>query len=62
MNCGNTDLRKSYPNEETWTASDEAVYRPLRRKKLRIEARQRKDLNGRVKRYGARKRKSPPDA
>ncbi len=49
-------------SDEFWTAEDEATYRPLRRKILRIEARQRKDLNGRVKRYGARKRKSPPDA
>ena len=44
---------------EVWTVEDEAVYRPLRRKKLRIEARERKDLGGRFKRYGARKRKSP---
>jgi hypothetical protein len=49
-------------SEEVWTADDEVVYRPLRRKKLRIEARLRKDLGGRFKRYGARKRKSPPDA
>lgn len=47
--------------EETWTASDEATYRPLRRKLLRIEARKRNDANGRTKQYGARKRKSPPD-
>ena len=45
-------------NEEVWTAQDEATYRPLRRKILRIEARRRKDLGGRVKRYGARRRKS----
>lgn len=44
--------------DEVWTADDEAVYRPLRRKKLRIEARMRKDLGGRFKRYGARRRKS----
>ena len=47
--------------EEVWTAEDEATYTPLRRKKLRIEAKKRKDVNGRTKRYGMRKRKSPPD-
>ena len=44
--------------EDVWTAEDEAIYRPLRRKILRIEARRRKDKAGRLKRYGARRRKS----
>ena len=44
--------------DEVWTEQDEAIYRPLRRKILRIEARRRKDLAGRVRRYGARRRKS----
>ena len=43
---------------DVWTVEDEAIYRPLRRKILRIEARRRKDLAGRVRRYGARRRKS----
>ncbi len=42
---------------EEWTPEDEATYAPLRRKKLRIEARKRKDQAGRAKRYGARTRK-----
>ena len=44
--------------EDVWTAEDEAIYRPLRRKILRIDARRRKDKAGRKKRYGARRRKS----
>ena len=44
--------------EDVWTAEDEAIYRPLRRKILRIDARRRKDKAGRVRRYGARRRKS----
>lgn len=47
---------------EVWTVEDEAVYAPLRRKKLRIEARQRRDGRGRWKQYGARKRKLPADS
>jgi hypothetical protein len=46
--------------EETWTQKDEATYAPLRRKKLRIEARKRKDTKGRHKQYGARKRNFGP--
>ena len=38
---------------EVWTAEDEAVYRPLRRKKLRIEARIRRDRN-RKRRFSPR--------
>ena len=30
-------------SEETWTTDDEAVYRPLRRKLLRIQAKARRD-------------------
>lgn len=44
-------------SEEVWTEQDEATYAPLRRKKLRIEARKRKDQAGRAKRYGPRTRK-----
>lgn len=39
--------------DEVWTAEDEAVYRPLRRKKLRIEARIRRDRN-RKRRFSPR--------
>ena len=39
--------------DEVWTAEDEAVYAPLRKKKLRIEARQRRDKT-RVRRYTRR--------
>jgi len=43
-------------DEEVWTVEDEAVYSPLRRKKLRIEARLRRD-KARQRRYGVRNRK-----
>jgi hypothetical protein len=42
--------------EEVWTVEDEAVYGPLRRKKLRIEARLRRDKT-RLRRFGVRNRK-----
>ncbi len=48
--------------EEVWTVEDEAIFRPLYQKWQRIRSRQRLDNIGRIKRYGARKRKIPPDA
>ncbi len=44
------------PAEEVWTVEDEAVYGPLRRKKLRIEARLRRD-RARQRRFSTRIRK-----
>ena len=46
---------QKYPTgvDEVWTAEDEAIYRPLRRKKLRIEARIRRDRN-RKRRFSPR--------
>lgn len=41
-------------DEETWTEKDEEIYAPLRRKKLRIEAKKRRDKK-RQKNYGERK-------
>lgn len=43
--------------DEVWTAEDEAVYRPLRCKKLRIEARIRRDRN-RKRRFSPRLRQA----
>lgn len=39
--------------DEVWTAEDEATYRPLRRKLLRLEAKARRDKS-RVRRYRSR--------
>lgn len=40
-------------SEETWTTEDEAVYRPLRCKLLRIQAKQRRDKT-RVRKFSPR--------
>lgn len=40
-------------SEETWTTEDEAVYRPLRRKLLRIQAKARRDKT-RVRKFSPR--------
>ncbi len=40
--------------EEVWTAEDEVVFRPLYQKWQRIRSRNRVDVSGRRKRYGAR--------
>jgi len=42
-------------NEEIWTSEDEATYRPLRNKLLRIEAKKRRDNQP-----GGRKHKYTP--
>jgi hypothetical protein len=64
-----TQLKVSVPKPselappEVWTAEDEAVYGPLRRKKLRIERRKRLDATGqRKKKFGVRpnRRGVPP--
>lgn len=39
--------------DEVWTDEDEATYRPLRRKLLRLEAKARRDKS-RVRRYRSR--------
>lgn len=46
---------QKYPTgvDEVWTAEDEATYRPLRRKLLRLEAKARRDKS-RVRRYRSR--------
>jgi hypothetical protein len=49
--------------EEVWTEEDQAIYGPLRRKKLRIERRERLDKSGkRKKNFGVRpnRRGIPP--
>jgi hypothetical protein len=44
-------------SEEVWTRENEAVYAPLRRKKLRIQAKARRDKT-RVRKFSPKKYKA----